>query len=55
MYVSIPVKLSEIHFHAWLFSNPYGKVLTIVGISWSPDLRVQHTLNASNYIREQQT
>ena len=41
-YVSILGKLSEIHLHAWLFSNPYGKVLIVVGISWSPDLRMQH-------------
>ena len=41
MYVSIPGELSKIHLHAWLFSNPCGKVLIIVGISWSPDLRVQ--------------
>ena len=41
-YVSVPGKLSDIHLHAWLFSNPRGKVLIIVGISWSPDLRVQH-------------
>ena len=34
-------KLSEIHLHVWLFSNPRGKVLIIVGISCSPDLRVQ--------------
>ena len=44
IYVSISGKLSEIHLHAWLFSNPCGKVLIIVGISWSPDLRVQHTV-----------
>ena len=37
----IPGKLSEIHLHAWWFSNPQGKVLIIVGISCSPDLRVQ--------------
>ena len=43
MYVSILGKLSEIHLHAWLFSNPCGKVLLIVEISWSPDLRVQLT------------
>ena len=42
MYVSIPGKLTEINLHSWLFSNPCGKVLIIVGISWSPDLRVQH-------------
>ena len=42
MYISIPGKLSEVHLHAWFFSNPCGKVLNIVGISWSPDLRVQH-------------
>ena len=42
MYLSIPGKLSEIHLHAWFFSNPRGKLLIIVGISWSPDLRVQH-------------
>ena len=42
IYVSIPEKLSEVHLHAWLFTNPCGKVLIIVGISWSPDLRVQH-------------
>ena len=41
-YVSILGKLSEIHLHAWFFSNPCGKVLIIIGISWSPDLRVQH-------------
>ena len=40
-YASIPGKLSEIHVHAWLFSNPYGNVLFFVGISWTPDLRVQ--------------
>ena len=45
MYVSIPGKMSEINLHAWWFSNPCGKVLIIVGISWSPDLRVQHMLN----------
>ena len=38
----LPGKLSEINLHAWLFSNPWGKVLIIVGISCSPDLRVQH-------------
>ena len=42
MFVSILGKLSEIHLHAWFFSNPHGKVLIIVGISWSLDLRVQH-------------
>ena len=42
LYLSIPEKLSEIHLNAWLFSNPCGNVLLIVGISWSPDLRVQH-------------
>ena len=41
MYVSFPGKLSEIHLNAWLFSNPCGKVLIIVGILWSLDLRVQ--------------
>ena len=40
-FVSIPGKLSEIHLRAWLFSNPCGKVLISVGISWSPDLGVQ--------------
>ena len=30
-YVSIPGKLSENHLHAWWFSNPFGKVLIIVG------------------------
>ena len=44
-YLSIPGKLSEVHLHAWLFSNPCGKVLITVGISWSPDLRVQHKPN----------
>ena len=34
--------MSEVHLHAWLFFNPCGKVLIIVGILWSPDLRVQH-------------
>ena len=43
-YVSIPGKLSEINLQAWLFSNPCGKVLIIVVISWSLDLRVQHTV-----------
>ena len=42
IYVSIPGKLSEVHLHACLFSNQCGKVLTIVGISWSPNLRVQY-------------
>ena len=41
MYVSIPGKWSEIRLHELLFSNPCGKVLIIVGDSWSPDLRVQ--------------
>ena len=41
-YINTPGKLSEIHLHAGLFFNPCGKVLSIVGISWSPDLRVQH-------------
>ena len=41
-YICIPGKLSEINLYAWLFSNPCGKVLIIVGISWSPDLRVHH-------------
>ena len=40
-YVGIPGRLSEIHLHACLFSNPQGKVLIIVGISCSLDLRVQ--------------
>ena len=40
-YVSIPGKLSENHLNAWLFSNPRGKVQINVGISCSPDLRVQ--------------
>ena len=44
MYVSITGKVSEIHLHAWLFSNSCGKVLNIVAISWSLDLRVTHTL-----------
>ena len=35
---------SEIHLHAWFFSNPCRKVLIIVEILWSPDLRVQHIL-----------
>ena len=35
-------KLSEIHLDAWLLSNPQEKVLVVVGISCSPDLRVQH-------------
>ena len=41
MYVSFPGKLSEVHLHEWMFSSPCGKVLVIVGISWSLDLRVQ--------------
>ena len=32
--------LSEIHLHAGLLSNPRGKVLIIVGISFSTYLRV---------------
>ena len=54
-YVSISGKLSEIDLHAWWFSNPCAKVIIIVGISWSPDLRVQHkqrfklTYNSSLY------
>ena len=48
-YVSIPGKLSEIHLHAWLLSNPCGKVLIIDGISWSPDLRVQHIENGHKF------
>ena len=51
MYVGILGKLSEIHLHAWLFSNPCGKVLIIVGISWSPDLRVQHIYSSGTYNR----
>ena len=43
-YVGIPGKLSEVHLHASLFSNPCGKVLIHVGISWSLDLRVQHII-----------
>ena len=31
-------ELSEIHLHAWLFSNPRGKVEIIDGTSCSPDL-----------------
>ena len=38
----IPGKLSETYLHARLFSNPPGKVILIVGILFSPDLRVQH-------------
>ena len=37
-------KIVRTHLHAWLFSNPCGKVLIIVGILWSQDLRVQHNL-----------
>ena len=40
-YLSIPGKILEVHLHAWLFSNPHGKVLIIVGILLSLDLRVQ--------------
>ena len=40
----IPGKFSEIHVHAWLFSNPRWKVLIIVGISCRSDLRVQHNV-----------
>ena len=40
-YVSIPGKLSEVNLYARFFFNPCGKVLIIVGISWSPYLRVQ--------------
>ena len=49
-YVSIPEKLSEIHLHVWSFSNPCGKILIIVGILWSPDLRVQHIFIFSSSI-----
>ena len=50
-YISIPRKMSEVHLHAaWLFSNPCGKVLIIVGIPWNPDLRVKHIhLKKLNY------
>ena len=41
MYVRIPGKFSEINLRASLFSNPQGKVLIIVGMSCSPDLKVQ--------------
>ena len=41
MYVRISGKLSEIQVHEWFFSTPCGKVLIIVGISWSLNLRVQ--------------
>ena len=34
VYVGIPGKLSEVHLHACLFSNPCRKVLVIVGISY---------------------
>ena len=47
MYVSIAGKLSEIYLHSWLFSNLCEKVFIIVGISWSPYLRVQHVENIS--------
>ena len=40
--VSIPEKLSEIHLHALLFSNPQGKVIIFIKMSYSLDLRVQH-------------
>ena len=49
-YVSIPGKLSETHLHAWLFSNPCGKVQSVVVISWSPDLRVQHKEKVKSYL-----
>ena len=41
MYGSLPEKLSEIHLRAQLFSNSCGKVIIMVGISWSLDLRVK--------------
>ena len=44
--VDIPVnpgKLLEIHFYASLFSNPGEKVLIIVSVPYSQDLRVWHT------------
>ena len=34
--------------HEWLFFNPFGKVLIIIGISSSPDLRVQHIQEYTN-------
>ena len=42
-------KWASDNLHAWLFSNPCGQVLIIVGISWSPDLRVQHILYTIHY------
>ena len=30
----MPGKLSEIHFHAWSFSNPLGKVLKSIKSRW---------------------
>ena len=49
MFVSILGKLSEIHLHAWLFANPCKKVLIIVAISWSSDLRAQHIEDAKRF------
>ena len=48
--LSIPAKLLVVHLHSWLFSNPCGKVLIIVEISWSPDQRVQHICKCQKYI-----
>ena len=35
-------KLPNQHFNVWLFSNPGEKILIIVEILWSEDLRVEH-------------
>ena len=35
-------KLPKQHFNVWLFSNPGEKILILVEILWSQDLRVEH-------------
>ena len=37
------------NFQAWSLSNPCGKVLIIVGMLWSPDLKVQHITTFTQY------
>ena len=35
-------KLPKQHFNVWLFSNPGEKILILVEILWSQDVRVEH-------------
>ena len=49
----IPGKSLEIHLDARSVSNPQGKVLIIVGISCSSDLRVQHRRPCLNELQKE--